>query len=263
MSGTPRPLGRFSSSVALLAVVAITTGWNLPPSRPDHDAVSAFSVQTVDRPSARTAERLSDLDRERATAWAAAWDARAAWTPPIAPTDDDPPGARVRHVTLQGERLVPAVESVPASEPRETTKPATSTTTQVYSGKNHFWFPAIGISRDVVLFPCDRKRPPDNYLYRWGCAGRNNVYLLGHAHSVFKKLHDAYVQGRLRVGMTAFYADGNGRVRKYRITEWRVVDPAEGVHWAIAAQRVPSMTLQTCVGKYSQWRLNVRLVVVN
>ena len=53
-------------------------------------------------------------------------------------------------------------------------------------------------------------------MYRWGCAGRNNVYLLGHAHSVFKPLHDAYVSKRLRKGMTVDYADGNGRVRTLR-----------------------------------------------
>jgi hypothetical protein len=182
--------------------------------------------------------------------------------PPRTPVEIDADARAVRQLPVDGERFVPAVESVPASKPKEPAKAEASSTTRVYAGTNHFWFPAIGISRDVVLFPCERKRPPDNYLYRWGCAGRNNVYLLGHAYSVMKPLHDAYVQGRLRVGMTAVYADGKGRVRKYRITEWRVVDPSQ-VRWAIAAQPVPSITLQTCVGKYSQWRLNVRLVAVD
>ena len=62
--------------------------------------------------------------------------------------------------------------------------------------------------------------------------------------------------------MIAVYANGNGTVTKYRVTEWRVVDPVDS-HWAIADQPVPSMTLQTCVGKHSQWRLNVRLVAIN
>ena len=115
------------------------------------------------------------------------------------------------------------------------------------------------MSHKVVLFECPRKRPPDNYMYRWGCAGSNNVYLLGHAYSVMKPLHDAYVQGRLRVGMVAIYADGQGRIRTYQVTEWRVVDPVDS-EWAIASQSTPSMTLQTCFGKQSQWRINVRLV---
>ena len=34
-----------------------------------------------------------------------------------------------------------------------------------------------------------------------GLRRRNNVYLFGHAHSVFKPLHDAYVRGRLAKGM--------------------------------------------------------------
>jgi hypothetical protein len=129
----------------------------------------------------------------------------------------------------------------------------------VYAGKNHFWFPTFGLNRAVVLFPCSRQREPDNYLYRWGCAGRNNVYLMGHAATVLRRLHDGYLAGRLHVGQLAMYADGNGRVRTYRVTSWRVVSP-ENSEWAIASQRVPSMTIQTCIGLK---RLNVRLVAIN
>ena len=53
---------------------------------------------------------------------------------------------------------------------------------------------------------------PGNRVYRWGCAGRNNIYLFGHAYSVFKPLHDAYVRGRLRKGMKLYYANGDGKV---------------------------------------------------
>jgi hypothetical protein len=74
-----------------------------------------------------------------------------------------------------------------------------------------------------------------------------------------KPLHDLYVAGRLRKGMVAIYADGGGRVHWFRVTEWRVVDPVESA-WAIADQPVPSMTLQTCVGRDGRYRLNVRLV---
>jgi len=128
-----------------------------------------------------------------------------------------------------------------------------------YRGTNHVWMPSLGVSRSVSSFPCSRSEPPANRIYRWGCAGKNNVYLFGHAWGVMKPLHDAYVSGRLKLGMTVVYADGNGRIRTYRVTEIRVVSPTQ-VDWAIAAQSKPSMTLQTCVGANSEKRLLVRLV---
>ena len=100
-------------------------------------------------------------------------------------------------------------------------------------------------------------------MYRWGCAGRNNVYLLSHAWSTFKPLHDAYVRGRLRKGMAVWYADGGGSVHRYSVIWWRVTAPTTAASWAWAAQSRPSMTLQTCVGSNSQYRLMVRLVQVD
>jgi len=137
--------------------------------------------------------------------------------------------------------------------------PAPKPSKPSYSGYNRFWIPSLGMNDKVHEFACSRSRDPDNYIYRWGCAGANNVYILGHAYGVMKPLHDLYVRGGLRKGMVAIYADAAGRTHWYRVTSWRVVDPSE-VDWAIASQPVPSMTLQTCVGKYSQYRLNVRLV---
>jgi sortase (surface protein transpeptidase) len=147
-----------------------------------------------------------------------------------------------------------AAEAKAAAEKAAAAKAATT-----YSGKNHFWIPSLGVSRSVETFACTRSTPPANQVYRWGCAGQNNAYIFGHAWGVMKPLHDAYVSGRLKVGMTAVYADGKGRVRTYRVTEIRVVTP-DKVDWAIAAQAVPSMTLQTCVGAKSDRRLLVRLV---
>jgi hypothetical protein len=131
-----------------------------------------------------------------------------------------------------------------------------------YTGTNHVWMPTLGINRRVYSFPCSRGTSPDNLVYRWGCSGRNNVYLLGHAYGVFKALHDAYSHGKLRVGMPVIYADGHGRVRLYRVVTWRVVNPRNAT-WAIASQPVPSMTLQTCVGPKGSLRLNVRLVLAD
>jgi sortase (surface protein transpeptidase) len=124
--------------------------------------------------------------------------------------------------------------------------------------RNHLWIPALGISRTVVWFPCSRTTAPGNYVYRWGCAGHNNVYLLGHAGGVFQALHDAYYNGTLRKGMVAIYADRYGRITHYRLTAWQVVRPSD-ISWA-GSLRTPSMTLQTCVGPKSAYRLDVRLV---
>ena len=132
-----------------------------------------------------------------------------------------------------------------------------------YRGRNHVWIPALGISRSVEWFPCSREREPDNYMYRWGCAGDNNVYLMGHAYSVMKPLHDAYVNGRLNKGMKVWYADNNSRVRVYAVRWWKVTKPTTDAAWAWAPQDVPSMTLQTCVGRNSQYRLMVRLTEVD
>jgi sortase (surface protein transpeptidase) len=86
------------------------------------------------------------------------------------------------------------------------------------------------------------------------------VYLMGHAASVLKPLHDAYVSGRLYKGMKVIYADANGQVRTYSVSYWKVVRPDGDVAWAYAAQSRPSMTLQTCVGAKNSHRLVVRLV---
>jgi sortase (surface protein transpeptidase) len=95
-------------------------------------------------------------------------------------------------------------------------------------------------------------------LFRWGCAGQNNVYLFAHAGGPFKRLHDLYVRGGLRRGMTVTYADANGKVHHYRVAWWKVVLPTNG-DFAFAAQPRPSMTLQTCVGLHDRYRLVVRL----
>ncbi|NJD29423.1 MAG: sortase [Chloroflexi bacterium] len=190
----------------------------------------------------------------------AAWaetvpDARAFWpSEPVAapaPKAEKPKAEGGSKSTKSSKSNATSTKTTVASSP-----------TREFSGTNHFWFPRLGINKRVHSYPCPRTRPPDNYLYRWGCAGSNNVYLLGHAYSVMKPLHDAYVSGRLRVGMAAWYANGSGKVRKYKITEWRVVKP-DNASWAIASQSRPSMTLQTCVGKNDAYRLVVRLVAVS
>ena len=147
-----------------------------------------------------------------------------------------------------------------AKAPAKSTK---TTGAASYSGTNRVWIPELGINKSVRAFPCDRQRPPDNYMYRWGCAGTNNVYLMGHANSVMNGLHDAYVGGRLHKGMKAYYAGSNGKVHVYSVRWWKKTLPTTDAAWAWAPQDVPSMTLQTCVGTNSEYRLMVRLVEID
>jgi len=154
----------------------------------------------------------------------------------------------------------PPKAAIKALKPK--VKPAAHAVSASFHGRNHVWIPSLGISRGLQSFPCSRSRPPDAGVYRWGCAGRNNVYLLSHAWSTFKPLHDAYVHGRLRKGMQVWYADTKGAVRQYRVIWWKLTLPTTAASWAWAGQSRPSMTLQTCVGAKSQYRLMVRLVQV-
>ncbi len=130
-----------------------------------------------------------------------------------------------------------------------------------YKGRDHVWMPSIKLDKSVTPYACSRKSYPGNRVYRWGCAGTNNVYLFGHADSVFKSLHDAYLRGRLEKGARLYYADSSGRVHTYRVAWWKVTTPTKGT-WAYAPQAKPSLTLQTCVGSRSQYRLIVRLTQV-
>ena len=102
----------------------------------------------------------------------------------------------------------------------------------VYAGRNHFWFPSLGINQAVYGYPCGSSAPPGPQVYRWGCAGANNVYLLAHAGGKFGPLHDAYVDGRLKAGMLAIYADSAGHVHYYRLQWVKVTAPLASSHWA-------------------------------
>ncbi len=107
-----------------------------------------------------------------------------------------------------------------------------------YKGRNHVWIPALGVNRSVSFFSCSSSAYPGNRVYRWGCAGKNNIYLFGHAHSVFKSLHDAYVRGRLSKGMKVIYADNSGKVSTYAVTWWKLTTPDKGA-WAYAGAVPP------------------------
>jgi sortase (surface protein transpeptidase) len=153
-------------------------------------------------------------------------------------------------------RPTPAVPKAVAK--KASTATSSSAKSGSHKGRNHVWIPALGIDRSISFFSCSSSAYPGNRVYRWGCAGSNNVYLFGHAHSVFKALHDAYVRGRLAKGMKVIYANGAGRVSTYAVSWWKLTTPDNGA-WAFASQSSPSLTLQTCVGANNKYRLIVRL----
>jgi hypothetical protein len=250
-SAPPRRL--LLSSVFAVVLAAATAGLALtlqPPGLRPAETASQGRGASLPRIAAPS---VAALDR-RADGPSAEGDVRRAGQlfAAVRPTTESP--TRVRPEPNRGTTIRPSLEPAARSSSEG---PGTASR---FRGRNHVWIPALGIDRSISAFPCSRTRPPDNYVYRWSCAGRNNVYLLGHAHSVFEPLHDAYVKGTLRKGMEVVYADGSGRVRTYAVTWWRVTRPTSDASWAWAPLARPSMTLQTCVGADGQYRLIVRLV---
>ena len=152
-----------------------------------------------------------------------------------------------------------ATKAIPKAPARKAAAPRASA--PAFTGRNHVWMPALRINRSVSFFSCSNGAYPGNRVYRWGCAGSNNVYLFGHASSVFRPLHDAYVRGHLRKGMALYYANAAGTVSRYAVSWWRVTTPDRG-EFAYASQARPTLTLQTCLGSRSQYRLIVRLTRV-
>jgi hypothetical protein len=149
-----------------------------------------------------------------------------------------------------------------AAGDRSDAKPKAKPAKPSYRGRNHFWFPSLGINQNVYSFPCSRSKAPGNVVYRWGCAGANNVYLMAHDFGKFYPLYRAYRSGRLHKGMLAIYAGPNGRTHYYRLSFYRVVKPDGDVGWAYSSTSRSALTLQTCVSG-GQMRLVVRFYEVS
>jgi len=176
----------------------------------------------------------------------------------VAPKPSIAPPARLQ-VAAQAKTVVAG--SKPKAAPK-TTAVAPRKVTVSFHGVYHLWIPALSLSRDIDDWGCNGGLIPNHVEY-WGCAGRNNLYLLGHAWGVFAKIHDGYHSGALHVGLTAWYADKAGRLHRYRISWVRYVrnaDYASWSQWAMAATSGPVITLQTCDGATSAYRILVRLV---
>ena len=156
----------------------------------------------------------------------------------------------------QAEAEAAAKAKAEAAQPKpQAPQPAVAPT---YAGQNHFWFPKLGINQKVYEFPCSRSEAPGDVVYRWGCAGENNVYLLAHNFGKFHPLYKAYYAGTLDKGLIAIYADPQGDVHYFELDWYKVVAPDGDVGFAYAAQSQSSLTMQTCVGDNGELRLVVR-----
>ena len=137
-----------------------------------------------------------------------------------------------------------------------TAEPPTAVT---FGGRNRFSIPTLGINSAIGSATCGELIP--NGIWYWPCAGRNNLYLMGHAWGVFAPLHDGYHSGLLTSGLTALYADGAGVIHRYRllwVEDLPVATWGQGATWAATAG--PVITLQTCDGATDNYRIMVRFV---
>ena len=175
---------------------------------------------------------------------------------------------------FRSRRLLPLVFAVAISAPGGAAMfgqamvgaaPAAEAVTYPYLGK--FSFPvANGLVKQVYDWGCRGGTVPALVL-RWDCAGSRNMYLLGHASSVFNPVLDAYRDGRLKAGKLAYWTR-NGVTRTYKVAWVRLVPKSyvwngqTGDEWAWNATARQAITLQTCWGSASACRLIVRLYVV-
>jgi hypothetical protein len=249
--------------VAELSLVAIAVGPPTLAGRAQTPVAAAARADVVGGPREQDAGHPAD----RLTIFRGGvprWMATTPTAPPPQPVAEvqPTPAASVPNVAVAVTEPKPTVAPKPKLAPKPTVAPKPKVAAPAsYRGTNHIWIPALGVNRSVSFYACSRSSALANVVYRWGCAGKNNLYLMGHASGVFRALHNAYLNGRLKKGMQVIYADASGRVTKYQIAFWKQVSPV-GQSWAYASQATPSMTLQTCVGAGSKYRLVVRLVAV-
>ena len=184
-------------------------------------------------------------------------DARVADPAPAPAPAPVRPQVTAQAKTVAVTKPAPKPKAAPAKPKVVTKKPTAS-----YHGVYHLWIPALGLSRGISDWGCNGGLIPNRVEY-WGCVGTHNLYLLGHAWGVFAPIHDGYHSGALKVGLTAWYADKGGKVHRYRISQIRHVankDYATWSTWAMASSSSQIITLQTCDGATSAYRILVRLV---
>jgi hypothetical protein len=182
-------------------------------------------------------------------------------TPSPASTPLPPPSLAPTADASVPPAIAPSSAAIRTPNPaRPTSKPAAVLPAAV-AARNYLAIPALRIDAPIGITTCGGLIP--NGIWKWPCAGPNNLYLLGHAWGVFKPLHDGYHAGLLTTGLTALYADGSGAVHRYRllwVEHLAVAAWGKGATWAGTAG--PVITLQTCDGATDAYRIIVRLVPV-
>lgn len=178
--------------------------------------------------------------------------------PTARPTDEPTPTPSPTRTPTPTPK--PTATPSPDPTPKPTEPPAT------YSGKSHFWYPAVNIDAGWDWYGCDYGGPATLPMgvFRWGCGPASNIYLLSHVASTFKKIRQAFHDGTLKVGQNVWYSNAQGDVTKWEVKWIRRVTAeylnATAGEWALNDSPTPIMTLQTCDGAQSQLRIIVRLV---
>jgi hypothetical protein len=121
----------------------------------------------------------------------------------------------------------------------------------------------IGLDVAVYRWGCRATDLPNRAL-RWGCSGTNNQFIAGHAYGVFRPYYRAFGNHRLKRGMVAVFTDARGRTKRYRLAWVRKVRSSyiwngrTGDQWAWNPTAEPVITLQTCWGAKSNYRIVTR-----
>jgi len=125
----------------------------------------------------------------------------------------------------------------------------------------HLDVPALGISRDVYEWGCRTGTLP-NQVYHWACAGQGNIFLLGHAASVFKPIYEARRHGTLTLGMRLYWTSKTGVRSSFRLTRIAVVRLSNiysaSHYWIFNGASPAVVTLVTCYGYHDSKRIVAR-----
>lgn len=228
-----------------------------PDTKSGRPAVSMLLVGVVASVSIIAAACSQNLPLARSDdqAFVGSWLALPAYAPA---SDTSPVAVPVPAPTLFPTPSPTATPTVAASvTPAPTATPAPKAAAL---RKNSLVISALGINATIKsLSTCGGLI--SNAVYRWPCAGQNNLYLLGHAYGVFKTVHDGYHAGRLKAGMIALYVDSRGTTHRYRLSwvqDLPIATWGKGASWA--ATSGPVITLQTCDGASDSYRIIVRFV---
>lgn len=284
------PMIAWAGAIPFSQSAQLVIAYSRPSPDPATDAAQSSTLRPTDQDSAAVG-RSTGRPALTASPRTVDWRPLASTDPTATPGPTDRPNPTDRPDPTASPTPKPTPSPTPKPTPSPTAKPTPSPTPKPtatatprptasptaaptpapapkdYSGRSHFWYPALNIDADWSWYGCDYGGDPNGLgggIYRWGCGAANNIYLLSHAWSTFKKIKLAYHNGALQEGQNVWYANAQGDVTKWEV-KWirRVTDDyleATAGEWALNDSPTPIMTLQTCDGNQDQYRIIVRLV---